>query len=104
PAISMTLCGMSAQQSAVALFPAGVLPSLLIGLVDAVYVALYSRFRKVAVGEKASWARTWAATKDAGWALGTPFVIFGGIYGGVFTPTEAAGVAAVYSLAVTVFI
>jgi C4-dicarboxylate transporter DctM subunit len=43
-------------------------------------------------------------TKEAGWALGTPFVIFGGIYGGIFTPTEAAGVAAVYSLVVTMFV
>jgi C4-dicarboxylate transporter, DctM subunit len=100
----MILYGMSAQQSAVALFTAGILPSLLIGLVDALYVIVYARFRKVAVGEKASWARIWAATKEAGWALGTPFVIFGGIYGGVFTPTEAAGVATVYSLVVTMFI
>jgi TRAP-type C4-dicarboxylate transport system permease large subunit len=45
-----------------------------------------------------------AASKEAGWALGTPFVIFGGIYGGVFTPTEAAGVAVVYSIVVTMFI
>ena len=104
PSISMILYSMSAQQSAIALFTAGILPSLLIGLVDAIYVVLYSRSRKVAVGDKASWPKIWAATKEAGWALGTPFVIFGGIYGGVFTPTEAAGVAAVYSLVVTMFI
>jgi C4-dicarboxylate transporter DctM subunit len=104
PSISMILYGMSAQQSAIALFTAGVLPSLLIGLVDAIYVVLYSRARKVAVGEKASWPKIVAATKEAGWALGTPFVIFGGIYGGIFTPTEAAGVAVVYSIVVTVLI
>jgi C4-dicarboxylate transporter, DctM subunit len=104
PSISMILYSMSAQQSAVALFTAGVLPSLLIGLVDAVYVVFYSWSRKVATGEKASFARFRAATKEAGWALGTPFVIFGGIYGGVFTPTEAAGVATVYSIVVTMFI
>src|SRR6201997_5670937 len=104
PSIAMILYAMSAQQSAIALFTAGILPSLLIGLVDAIYVVLYSRSRKVAVGEKASWPKIWAATKEAGWALGTPFVIFGGIYGGIFTPTEAAGVATVYSLVVTMFI
>jgi len=104
PSISMILYGMSAQQSAIALFTAGILPSLLIGLVDALYVIVYARFHKVATGGKASWANIWAATKEAGWALGTPFVIFGGIYGGIFTPTEAAGVATVYSLAVTMFI
>jgi len=104
PSISMILYGMSAQQSAVALFTAGILPSLLIGLVDAAYVVLYSRGRDVAAGEKASWPKIRAATREAGWALGTPFVIFGGIYGGVFTPTEAAGVATVYALVVTMFI
>jgi C4-dicarboxylate transporter DctM subunit len=65
---------------------------------------VYSWSRRVAVGEKASWPKIWAATKAAGWALGTPIVIFGGIYGGVFTPTEAAGVSVVYSIIVTVFI
>jgi C4-dicarboxylate transporter DctM subunit len=104
PSISMILYGMSANQSAVALFTAGILPSLLIGFVDAVYVVVYSRTRKVAVGEKASWPKIWDATKGAGWALGTPVVIFGGIYGGIFTPTEAAGVAAVYSIVITMFI
>jgi C4-dicarboxylate transporter DctM subunit len=104
PSIAMILYSMSAQQSAVALFTAGILPSLLIGLVDAVYVVFYSRRRKVAVGEKASWPKIWKATKEAGWALGTPVVIFGGIYGGIFTPTEAAGVAAIYSIIVTMFI
>ncbi len=51
PSIAMILYSMSAQQSAVALFTAGILPSLLIGLVDAIYVVVYSRSRKVAVGE-----------------------------------------------------
>src|SRR5713101_1080149 len=81
PSIAMILYSMSAQQSAIDLFTAGILPSLLIGLVDCVYVVLYSRSRNFAVvGEKASWPKIWQATKDAGWALGTPVVIFGGIY------------------------
>jgi C4-dicarboxylate transporter, DctM subunit len=104
PSIAMILYSMSAQQSAVDLFTAGVVPSLLIGLVDALYVILYSRRHNVAVGARTSWRQVWTATKEAGWALGTPFVIFGGIYGGVFSPTEAAGVAAVYSIFVTMFV
>jgi C4-dicarboxylate transporter DctM subunit len=104
PSIAMILYSMSAQQSAIALFTAGILPSLLIGLVDVVYVVLYSRRRLVATGEPTSWPKIWAATREAGWALGTPLVIFGGIYGGVFTPTEAAGIAAIYSIVVTMFI
>jgi C4-dicarboxylate transporter, DctM subunit len=104
PSISMILYSMSAQQSAIALFTAGILPSLLIGAVGVVYVILYSQSRRVATGEPTSWTKIWAATREAGWALGTPLVIFGGIYGGVFTPTEAAGVAAIYSIVVTMFI
>jgi C4-dicarboxylate transporter DctM subunit len=104
PSIAMILYSMSAQQSAVDLFTAGIVPSLLIGVIDAIYVVFYSRTRKVAVGEKTSWPKIWSATKQAGWALGTPIVIFGGIYGGIFTPTEAAGVAAIYSIVVTMFI
>ncbi len=104
PSIAMILYSMSAQQSAIALFTAGVVPSLLIGLVDVVYVVFYSRSRQVAAGAKASWPKIRAATREASWALGTPFVIFGGIYGGVFTPTEAAGIAAIYSIVVTMFI
>ena len=44
------------------------------------------------------------STKEASWSIGTVAVIFGGIYGGVFTPTEAAGVAVIYSLFVTMVI
>jgi len=104
PSITMILYGVAAQESAIALFTAGVLPSLLIGLVTAVYVVIYSRFHKTKVGEQRSWGKIWSSTKEAGWALGTPFAIFGGIYGGVFTPTEAAGVAVIYSIIVTMFI
>jgi C4-dicarboxylate transporter, DctM subunit len=104
PSIAMILYSMSAQQSAIALFTAGILPSLLIGAVGVVYVVLYSRSRRVATGEPTSWAKIRAATREAGWALGTPLVIFGGIYGGIFTPTEAAGIAAIYSIVVTMFI
>jgi C4-dicarboxylate transporter DctM subunit len=46
----------------------------------------------------------WASTKEASWSIGTVIVIFGGIYGGVFTPTEAAGVAVIYSLFVTMVV
>jgi C4-dicarboxylate transporter DctM subunit len=53
---------------------------------------------------RARWVNIWETTKEAGWAIGTIVVIFGGIYGGMFTPTEAAGVAVIYSLFVTTVI
>jgi C4-dicarboxylate transporter, DctM subunit len=104
PSIAMILYSVSAEQSAVLLFTAGILPSLLIGVVDAAYVMCYANVKKVPLGARMRWATIWETSKDAGWALGTLVVIFGGIYGGVFTPTEAAGVAVVYSLFVTMFI
>jgi C4-dicarboxylate transporter, DctM subunit len=104
PSISMILYAMTAQVSAIQLFTAGILPSLLIGLVDAAYVLVYARIKAVPLTSGARWKNIWASTKEASWAIGTIVVIFGGIYGGVFTPTEAAGVAVVYSLFVAMFI
>jgi C4-dicarboxylate transporter, DctM subunit len=104
PSISMILYAMTAQVSAIKLFTAGILPSLLIGVVDAVYVLIYARIKMVPLSSPARWKNIWAATKEASWAIGTIVVIFGGIYGGVFTPTEAAGVAVVYSLFVAMVV
>ena len=104
PSIAMILYAVSAEQSAVQLFTAGILPSILIGVVDAAFVITYARIKGVPLGERAHWATIWKTSKDASWSIGTLAVIFGGIYGGVFTPTEAAGVAVVYSLFVTMVI
>src|SRR5262252_7199235 len=59
PSISMILYSMSAQQSAIALFTAGILPSLLIGLVDAIYVVLYARIKAVPLTSRARWKAVW---------------------------------------------
>jgi C4-dicarboxylate transporter DctM subunit len=104
PSIAMILYAVSAEQSAVQLFTAGILPSILIGIIDAVYVMGYARVKGVPLGVRARWETIWETSKDASWAIGSLVVIFGGIYGGVFTPTEAAGVAVVYSLLVTMFV
>ena len=104
PSIAMILYAVSSEQSAVLLFTAGILPSLLIGFIDAIYVMSYAKFKNVPLGISANWATIWKTSKEASWAIGSLAVIFGGIYGGVFTPTEAAGVAVVYSLFVTMFI
>jgi C4-dicarboxylate transporter DctM subunit len=104
PSISMILYAMTAQQSAIKLFTAGILPSILIGIVDSAYVLVYARIKMVPLASRARWANIWASTKEASWAIGTVVVIFGGIYGGIFTPTEAAGVAVIYSLFVAMVI
>jgi C4-dicarboxylate transporter DctM subunit len=104
PSIAMILYAVSAEQSAVLLFTAGILPSILIGIIDAAYVMSYARAKRVPLGSSAHWETIWKTTKDASWSIGSLAVIFGGIYGGVFTPTEAAGVAVIYSLFVTMVI
>ena len=104
PSIAMILYSMTAQQSALLLFTAGIFPSLLIGFVDAAYVFAYSRIKTVPLVSRAHRVSVWESTKEASWAIGTIVVILGGIYGGVFTPTEAAGVAVIYSLFVTTVI
>jgi C4-dicarboxylate transporter DctM subunit len=104
PSIAMILYAVSAEQSAVQLFTAGILPSILIGVIDAAFVIIYAKFKGVPLGPRARWDVVLKTSKDASWAIGSLAVIFGGIYGGVFTPTEAAGVAVVYSLFVTMVI
>jgi C4-dicarboxylate transporter DctM subunit len=104
PSIAMILYSLSAQQSAVALFTAGILPSLLLGFVDALFVMTYARVKAVPLTAPARWKNVWVSTKEAGWSIGTVVVILGGIYGGIFTPTEAAGVAVIYSLFVTMVV
>jgi C4-dicarboxylate transporter DctM subunit len=104
PSIAMILYAVSAEQSAVQLFTAGILPCLLIGVIDAAFVMGYAKVKGVPLAARARWENIWKTTKEASWSLGTLAVIFGGIYGGVFTPTEAAGVAVVYTVFVTMFI
>ncbi len=104
PSIPLIIYGVVAQQPVTVLFLAGIIPAVLIGLVDAAYVLWYARKTNVPTTQRHSLREILKATRDAGWALGTPVVIFGGIYGGIFTPTEAAGVAVVYAFAVSMFI
>ena len=70
PSIAMILYAVSAEQSAVQLFTAGILPSLLIGIIDAVFVMTYARRRGVPRGEPANWGAIWKTTKEASWAIG----------------------------------
>jgi len=104
PSIAMILYAVSAEQSAILLFTAGILPSILIGIIDAAYVMSYAKLKRVPLGTRAQWATIWKTSKEASWSIGSLAVIFGGIYGGVFTPTEAAGVAVIYSLFVTMVV
>jgi C4-dicarboxylate transporter DctM subunit len=105
PSISYVLYGVVAEQSIGKLFMAGVIPGLIVGA--CLMVTSYIISKRNNYGgkrERASAAEIWAAFKDAFWGLMTPVIILGGIYGGVFTPTEAAAVAAFYGILVGFFV
>jgi len=104
PSIVMIIYGVTAEQSIGKLFMAGIIPGLLIGLmlIAVTYVgALRLGFKKT---KPASWRERWQKFKESFWALMTIVIIIGGIYGGIFTPTEAAAVSAIWALFVSLFI
>lgn len=104
PSIAMILYGYAAETSVVHLFAAGIVPGFLLAGFFAAYILFHARRRRIRESEGASWAGFVAATRDSIWALGAPVIILGGIYSGVFSPTESAGVACVYAIVVTMFI
>jgi len=104
PSIVIILYGASSEQSIAALFVAGIVPGLILGVLTAAYVVSYALRRGIRSDERTSWAKFLRASGDAMWALGTPLIILGGIYLGVFSPTEAAGIAGIYGILVTRFI
>ncbi|BAB06390.1 TRAP transporter large permease [Halalkalibacterium halodurans] len=99
PSIPMVIYGVSASASIGGLFVGGIIPGLMIAGALMAYAYYYSR-KKGYKGstEKTSFKHILQSVWEAKWALVIPFIILGGIYGGVFTPTEAAVVAVVYSL------
>ncbi|WP_234267688.1 TRAP transporter large permease [Hydrogenophaga sp. NFH-34] len=100
PSIPMILFGVSAEVSIGELFIAGVLPGLLIGCALMLFVHLYCRYKGWGKRDGEGRLPLARAAGDAAWALLMPVIILGGIYGGVFTPTEASVVAVFYALLV----
>jgi C4-dicarboxylate transporter DctM subunit len=104
PSIPMIVYGAAAQESVPRLYAAGVFPGLLIAGMLALYVVWYAKRHGIGAGTKFHLKTFLEATKRGVWALGAPFIILGGIYGGVFSPTEAAAVACVYAALVTALV
>ncbi|NKB21642.1 MAG: TRAP transporter large permease subunit [Alphaproteobacteria bacterium] len=104
PSIAMILYGAAAEESVRHLFIAGVLPGLFIAFVMGLYIYFYARKRDIQEGEKFTVKRVGRTTKAGAWALGTPLIILGGIYAGIFSPTEAAGVACLYAVIVAMWV
>lgn len=106
PSIPFVLYGVIGGVSVGSMFLAGILPGLLIGLGLMFTAYVIAKKRGYAPEEQISFQfkDVVKATNDAKWALLIPVIILGGIYGGVFSPTEAAVVAVVYSLIVGLFV
>jgi tripartite ATP-independent transporter DctM subunit len=98
PSVIFVLYGVLAEVSIGALFLAGFVPGVLMGLALMVRVYLISRKKQYPVAPRASAPEVWQAFKSAFLALLMPVIIIGGMLGGVFTPTEAAVVAALYAM------
>jgi C4-dicarboxylate transporter DctM subunit len=101
PSIPMIVYGTAAQESVPRLYAAGVLPGLLIAAFIAAYVIWTAKKQKFERGQMFHLKELARAFGRGIWALGAPIIILGGIYGGIFSPTEAAAVACVYAALVT---
>jgi C4-dicarboxylate transporter DctM subunit len=104
PSIGFILYSTASETSVLRLFAAGVFPGLLLAAFFAAYIYLYALWRRETPGEPFRLAAFLAATRDGAWSILAPVVVLGGIYSGVFSPTEAAGVACVYAMFVTVLV
>jgi C4-dicarboxylate transporter DctM subunit len=104
PSIPMIVYGAAAEESVARLYAAGVVPGLMIAGMLAIYVMWRAKRGNFGAGEPFDWRRFVRATGRSLWALGAPVIILGGIYGGVFSPTEAAAVACVYAALVTTLV
>ena len=104
PSIVMVVYGAATETSVGKLFMAGVIPGIVLGLM--LMVAIYVRARIVDLPRqpKASLREVLVSFRESVWGLLLLVIILGGIYGGIFTPTEAAAVAAVYAFLIAVFV
>jgi len=101
PSVPMIIYASAAQQSLPKLYAAGVLPGILLSVMIATYVIWFSARHGIGTGRRFDWRQFMRASARSAWALGAPVIILGGIYGGVFSPTEAAAVACLYAAIVT---
>ena len=104
PSITLVVYGVIAGISIGDLFIGGLIPGILMGVVMCIVSWVIAKKEKIPADGKFSFAKFFTTFKESFWALMTPVIIIGGIYGGIFTPTEAAAVAAVYGIFVGLFI
>jgi C4-dicarboxylate transporter DctM subunit len=104
PSIVMVVYASATDVSVGRMFLAGVIPGLMAGTMLMVTIYAIAKMRNMPKGEWKGWGEVWASGAEACWGLFLIVIILGGIYGGIFTPTEAAAVAAVYAFFIANFI
>ena len=104
PSIVMVVYAASVEVSVGRMFLAGVIPGLLAGFMLMTTIYVIARIKNLPKGEWQGWGEILASGREAGWGLFLIVIILGGIYGGIFTPTEAAAVAAVYAFFIATFV
>jgi C4-dicarboxylate transporter DctM subunit len=104
PSIVMVVYAAATDVSVGRMFLGGVIPGLLAGGMLMLAIYIVARYKKLPAQPWAGWSEILAAARDASWGLLLIVIILGGIYGGIFTPTEAAAVAAIYAFLIANFI
>ncbi len=104
PSIVMVVYAAAVEVSVGRMFLAGVIPGIVAGLMLMVTIYVIARVRNLPRGDWKGFREIFESGREAGWGLFLILIILGGIYGGVFTPTEAAAVAAVYAFVVACFV
>ena len=104
PSIVMVVYASATDVSVGRMFLAGVIPGLLAGIMLMVTIYIIAKMRNLPKGDWLGWNEIFASAREAVWGLFLIVIILGGIYGGIFTPTEAAAVASVYAFFIAVFV
>ncbi len=104
PSIPMILYGAVTEESVGKLFVAGIVPGLVLTAIFVIYAIIRSRGGGYRAYEPTSWRERFRVTRKNLWGIALPIIIMGGIYSGVFTPTEAAAVGLIYSLFITLVV
>ena len=100
PSIAFVIWGVIAEQSISKLFSAGILPGIIMAIGLMIVCWWHAKKNNIPTEPRASRQEIYEALRDGVWAMLAPVIVLGGIYGGVFTPTEAAVVSCVYALVI----
>jgi C4-dicarboxylate transporter DctM subunit len=104
PSVILVLFGVSTNTSIGALFMAGVVPGIVLAILMIGVTLVIAWRRGYPRMVRATWYQRWRAFRESVWGLALIGIVLGGIYGGIFTPTEAAAIAAVYAFVIAVFV